>query len=90
MNDANSVKASIRGFIVKKFPVAKKRAMSDDLQLLESGVIDSMGILEVVTFLEQAFTIQLADEELTPENFANINCMASFVEEKRRQSQVSV
>jgi len=89
MNDVSPVKASIRAFIVKKFPAAKKRQMSDELPLLESGIIDSMGILDVVAFLEQNFAIQLTDEELTPDNFANINCIASFVEQKRRQNTVS-
>jgi acyl carrier protein len=84
----NSIKSGIRSFIIQKFPAAKKRSLSDELPLLESGIIDSMGILEVVTFLEQTFSIHLEDEELTPDNFANINCMASFVEEKLRQSRV--
>jgi len=48
--------------------------------LLESGIIDSLGVLELVTFMQQEFALAVADEDLTPENFQNIESMARFVE----------
>ena len=89
MSQNHSTNISIRSFILRKFPAARKNAITDDSPLLESGVIDSLGMLDVVAFLEDSFNIKVLDEELIPENFANIHRMAAFAEKKRTQSQVS-
>ncbi|MGA9543868.1 MAG: acyl carrier protein [Candidatus Sulfotelmatobacter sp.] len=88
MSDVNGIHPSIRSFILKKFPAARKRDLKDDLSLLESGIIDSLGVLDVVGFLEQTFNIKIDDDELTPDNFANINCMVSFVQRKSNPGNV--
>ncbi len=54
--------------------------MGNGDNLLESGIIDSLGVLELVTFMQQEFALAVADEDLTPENFQNIESMARFVE----------
>jgi len=89
MNDVNGIHPNIHAFILKKFPAARKRALSDELPLLESGIIDSLGVLDVVGFLEQTFNIKIDDEDLTPDNFGNIKCMVSFVQKKSGQSKVA-
>ena len=83
MNQSDSIAQQIRSFISRTFPGARKRAMSDDVPLLESGIVDSLGTLDVVSFLEQSFAIQVSDDELTPQNFATIRSLAAFVEEKK-------
>jgi len=88
MIEHNSIKPRIQAFIAHTFPAAKKRSLHDDVPLLEAGIIDSLGVLDVVAFLEKTFTIKIADEELTPDNFANIRCLATFVEQKRNQAEV--
>ena len=70
----------IREFVLQKFPLARKRKVTNHDNLLESGIIDSLGVLELVTFLQQEFTVAVADDDLTPENFQNIERMAQFVE----------
>jgi acyl carrier protein len=70
----------IRQFVLQKFPLARKRSVANNDNLLESGIIDSLGVLELVTFFQQEFSVAAADEDLTPENFQNIECMARFVE----------
>jgi acyl carrier protein len=90
MIEVNRSHSQIRSFILEKFPAARKRALSDDLPLLESGIIDSLGVLDVVGFLQRTFNIKIEDEELTPDNFGNIKCMASFVEHKIGLSNASV
>ncbi len=75
----------IQSFIVQTFPAAKKRLVSEDAPLLESGVIDSLGVLDVVAFLEQSFMIKVSDDELSPENFASVASLATFVEKKQAQ-----
>ena len=89
MGEPDLVKPRIRTFISQTFPAARKRAIDDDVPLLESGVIDSLAVLDVVGFLEQTFDIKVDDEELTPENFASIRSLAAFVERKRGQVEVS-
>lgn len=78
----NDLKESIRNFILEKFPLARKRGVQFDDNLLESGIIDSLGILDLVNFLEQSLGIILSDEELIPENFQTIERLSVFVQSK--------
>jgi acyl carrier protein len=89
MINGDVVSSEIRSFIIQKFPGARKRTVSDVTPLLESGIIDSLGILDVVTYLEHSFQIQVVDEDLVPENFATIQSIAFFVEQKRHPLRVS-
>ena len=50
-------------FVIQKFPLARKRQLGIDDPLLESGIVDSLGVLEVVSFSETEFGVQMADEE---------------------------
>lgn len=88
MEELNSIGAQIHTFIVRTFPAARKRTLNHDAKLLEAGIVDSLGVLDVVAFLEKSFTIKISDEELTPDNFASIQSLAVFVEKKRRQVEV--
>ncbi len=90
MIEVSASHPQIRSFILEKFPAARKRPLNDDVPLLESGIIDSLGILDVVGFLERTFDIKIEDEELTPENFGNIKRIAFFVEKKSGMSKVSL
>ena len=89
MISTSSTEAQIQSFILRQFPVARKRKLDASTPLLASGVIDSQGVLEVVPFLEQTFGIQISDEELVPENFASIRCLAAFVTRKFAPQEVS-
>jgi acyl carrier protein len=75
-------KESIRKFICDKFPIAKSRGLEDSSLLLEEGVLDSLGVLELVNFLQDEHGIPIEDEELVPENFASIDAISAFVEAK--------
>jgi len=70
----------IREFVLQTFPLARRRNVADTADLLESGVIDSLGVLDLVNFLQQEFALLIDDEDLTPDNFRSIECMAQFVE----------
>lgn len=80
---AETLEESIRKFILERFPLARQRNVSNQESLLESGILDSLGILEVVTFLEGEFSITVDDDELQPEHFASIAAMSGYVEHKR-------
>jgi acyl carrier protein len=81
--DSAETIANIRKFVVQNFPLARRRTLTDNDNLLESGVIDSLGVLELVTFLQQEFALKVEDDELTPENFQDIHSIAQFVEQRR-------
>ncbi|MCZ6504931.1 MAG: acyl carrier protein [Actinobacteria bacterium] len=55
----------------------------DDYPLLETDVLDSMGIFQVVAFLEDEFGIEVDDAELVPENFETIGSIAKLIDSKR-------
>jgi acyl carrier protein len=72
----------IREFILKSFPLARRKQIKDSDPLLKSGLVDSLGVLTVVAFLEQTFSIKIEDDELLPENFETIDEMVRFLQEK--------
>ena len=77
------VASSLRTFITGHFPATKRREFRNDDSLLESGMIDSLGVLDLVSFIETEFQITVADDDLTPENFQTIERMMAFVDRKR-------
>lgn len=56
-----------------------KTKIEPDEDLLEQGIIDSLGLMKLIAFLEETFGIKIQDEEIIPENFQSLNCMASLV-----------
>jgi len=81
----NDVRGRISRFIRMTFPLARQRALSTSDPLLEGGIIDSLGILNLVGFLEEEFQMTVADDDLVPENFGTIEQIAEFVEGRRAQ-----
>jgi acyl carrier protein len=61
------------------------RQLTDDRPLLGDGIVDSLGIFELVTFIEQQLGVDVDDVELVPENFATIGAIALFVAAKRAE-----
>ncbi|MGQ0793014.1 MAG: acyl carrier protein [Deltaproteobacteria bacterium] len=78
----NGILGQIKLFILKNFPLAKGISITDEQSLLDTGVIDSVGILEIVNFVQEEFGVMVEDEELVPENFQSILSIAGFVEKK--------
>jgi acyl carrier protein len=78
-----TVSETVRQFIVKNFYVADPAALADDTSLLDAGIIDSTGVLEVTAYLEKEFGIQVADTEMLPENLDSISRISAFVARKR-------
>lgn len=58
--------------------------LGEDVSLLETGIIDSTGILELVNFVEESFQIKVPDGEIVPENFDSLRRIVNFVEQKRQ------
>jgi len=55
-------------------------------RLLEKGIIDSVGLLHLITFIEEQFNIQVPDEEVIPDNFETLNSIVDFIKKTQRLS----
>lgn len=73
---------TVHSFIVDNFLFGDGENLTNDTSFLESGIIDSTGILELVTFLEETYSIKIEDDELVPENLDNLTNVARFLEQK--------
>jgi acyl carrier protein len=79
-----NVKEQVREFIVENFYVDDPGALSDDASLLEHGIVDSTGVLEVIAFIEDTFHLEVEEAEMLPENLDSIERIAGFVRRKQR------
>jgi acyl carrier protein len=78
-----SVAAEVEKFIVEEIALGTGiESVGHDEDLLAQDVIDSLGIVELVAFLESRFGIQVGDDDLLPENFSSVNRVVAFVEAK--------
>jgi acyl carrier protein len=75
-------KEAVRRFIQGNFFVPEGAALADDDPLLEHGVVDSTGVLEIIKFIEDNYRIKLDDDEIVPENLGSIANIAAFVERR--------
>ncbi len=79
-----SVRDEIRGYIVENFLFGDPAPLAgDDVSLLDSGVIDSVGVMELIAHLEQRHGVVVADHELVPENLDSVDNLVRFVRRKR-------
>jgi acyl carrier protein len=78
----SDINADVRKFIFKTFPLARKQQVKDGDALLEGGMLDSQGVLEVVSFIEQRFGITVPDEDLVPEHFQTIARIGGYIQSK--------
>ena len=81
------IKTTIKQFIIDNFLFGDDSGLEDNTSFLEEGIIDSTGMLELITFLEEEFAIQLDDEELIPENLDSINNLEAFLAKKQAVQQ---
>jgi acyl carrier protein len=78
------VRAELSEFIVTNYLFGDAiRAPRDEDSLVEGGIIDSTGILELIEFLESHFGIEVSDTETVPENLGSISCLTRFVVSKK-------
>jgi acyl carrier protein len=83
-NETNAICNALTHFVREHFPLAQRRNLQPGDPLIESGIVDSLGILDVVAFVEAEFGVRVEDEDLVPENFQSVAQIASYVEKKRR------
>ena len=73
----------VREFILENFMYgASSTELNDNASLLDTGVMDSTGVMELVSFLEQEFGVTVEDEELIPDNLDSVTKLVRFLERK--------
>ncbi len=74
----------VRDYIIENFLFGDAEPLADDtMSLLDGGIIDSVGVMELVAFLEQDFGLQVSDEELVPENLDSVANLVGFIDRKQ-------
>lgn len=85
-----SIENEIRKFIEENFILEGEDNLGEEDSLLEKGIIDSTGVLELVAFLEETYQFKINDEELVPENLDSIKNISQFIQNKLNFSRESV
>ena len=81
--DQTTIERDIREFLAQNFPLADEGAeLGGGDSLIEAGVIDSTGVLELIEYLESNYEIQISDEEVLPDNLDSIDRIGRFVSSK--------
>jgi len=80
--DMKDLDKELRKYIKARFLHGDGNKLTDNVSLFESGIVDSLGILHLVSFLEEKFNVKIEDEEMIPENFETINKLIVFIRQK--------
>lgn len=79
-SDLSPIRDQVRGYILQNLLFTDDASqLPDDVSLLERGIIDSTGVLEIVMFLEETYGIKVKDSDMLPENFDKVDNIARFV-----------
>ena len=82
----NDIEETLKNFIIDNFIFDETgEHLKNDQSFLESGIIDSTGMLELVSFIEETFEIKLEDEELIPDNLDSVNNVVKFISTKQKK-----
>ena len=81
MPDIEILKKKIKDYISKSV-FSNINEINNDTLIFKKGILDSMGLVTLISFLEEEFNIQTEDSDLVEENFETINAIAEFVSRK--------
>jgi acyl carrier protein len=82
-----TVDARVRDYIRQNFLFGSDQKLGDQDSLLDRGIIDSTGAMELVTFIESEFGVEVSDQDLVPENLDSIAAITAFVTRKLADQQ---
>jgi acyl carrier protein len=77
----SEVEGKIRSYLIEEFLFGRSETLNEDTPLL-GNVIDSQGVIQLVSFIQQQFNIEIADEEVTTENLATLKTVVTLVDKK--------
>lgn len=76
-----NIKEDVRNYIIET-SMMNGKDLHEDTQIFDAGILDSMGLLFLIEFLNEKFSIEVSDEELLPTNFESINSITKFIQQK--------
>ena len=76
------IKTGVRDFLYEDHLKDEFDSLNDDDSLLEKGIIDSVKMLDLISFLEESFNVEVDDDDLFPENFDSLNAIEKYVGKK--------
>ena len=80
-----TTEATIERYIVEEIMIGDARTkIEPDQSLLDSGILDSLALLRLISFLEDQYNVTIEDGEVTPENFESISTITTFLEQKKQ------
>ena len=80
--NAMQIQSEIRNYIIENILFGDEELLDVDTSFQENGILDSLGFLEIITFVEEKFSIEIADSEVVPENLGTLRKISSFVKKK--------
>ncbi len=76
---------TVKEFIIENFLFGDEEQIELETDFFEKGIIDSTGVIELVSFMEETFEISIDDEELIPENLSSLKNISVFLQQKTDQ-----
>lgn len=83
MPSSDELVAKVRAYILSNFPVADPGAVTNDASLLDLGIVDSTGLLEVFEWLRDEYGIEVPPADFLPDNFDGIARIAAYIDRKK-------
>jgi acyl carrier protein len=80
-----TVAEKVRSYVVETMLLGDATGFENNTSLLEAGILDSTGAMELVAFLEKDFGISVQDQEISPENLDSVECICAFVARKQQE-----
>jgi acyl carrier protein len=77
-----TIQERVRQFVLEYFYVSDPAELTDEISLIDSGIVDSTGMLEIILFLEGEYGFHVEDQETIPENLETISRIAAYVDRK--------
>lgn len=84
-SESQSDVSLVKTFIRTELIYDDEKDFDQDTNLIERGIVDSMSLVRLISFIEENFQIEVQDEEIVPENFSSLTKIASFIAARRGQ-----
>lgn len=88
MSDYETIRQIVRDFIIKNFAYGLTNSLhlQDDDSLMDAGIIDSTGVIEIISFIESQFDIYIPLDEVLPENIRSVRSITEFIRNQCRKA----
>jgi len=81
----STIATDVRSFVITNYLLGRENGFSNDASFMDEGIIDSTGILELVSHLEESYGIVIPEEELIPDNLDSVNRIAAYLAKKLKE-----